>query len=272
MKTLFLSDLDGTLLQRDATISPKSCAIINRLVEQGMIFSYATARSIHTAVSVTRGLHVRVPVITKNGAFIDDIEGKKTLCENVFSWQDTQDIYDHLQKYGINPLVFSVVDGQERYSYDCENMSRGVFKFVKDHEGDFRDHPVKGNDTILEGKVHYFTCIGAVDELQEIYQRLAGEYNCIFSKDTYSDDQWLEIMPKYATKAYAMKQLQQLCGCDRVVVFGDGINDVSMFEMADECYAVGNAVSALKEIATDVIGENEMDGVAEWLQQRFLLS
>lgn len=272
MKTLFLSDLDGTLLQKNATLSPKSCTILNRLVEQGMIFSYATARSIHTAVVVTRGLDVRVPVITKNGAFIDDIVGNKTLCENIFSWQETKDIYDTLQEYGINPLVFSVVDGQERYSYDCENMSKGTTKFVEDHEGDFRDHPVTGSDTILEGKVHYFTCIGTVDELLEIYGRLSQEYNCIFSKDTYSDDQWLEIMPKYATKAYAMKQLQRLCGCDRIVVFGDGINDIPMFEMADESYAVANAVPELKEIATGVIGGNDMDGVAEWLQQRFLLS
>lgn len=67
MKTLFISDLDGTLLQNDARISAKSCEILNRLIERRISFSYATARGFETALRVTEGLHVNMPVITKNG-------------------------------------------------------------------------------------------------------------------------------------------------------------------------------------------------------------
>ena len=50
-----------------------------------------------------------------------------------------------------------------------------------------------------------------------------------------------------------------------MVVFGDGKNDMDMFEMADECYAVENAAEELKAIATGVIGKNDEDAVARWL-------
>lgn len=54
-------------------------------------------------------------------------------------------------------------------------------------------------------------------------------------------------------------------GCRHIVCFGDGINDIPMFRIADECYAVANAAPELKEIATDIIPCNNEDGVAKWL-------
>lgn len=58
-------------------------------------------------------------------------------------------------------------------------------------------------------------------------------------------------------------------GCDRIVVFGDSVNDISMFEIADEAYAVENAIDELKEKATSVIDSNDEDGVAKLLSERW---
>lgn len=59
-------------------------------------------------------------------------------------------------------------------------------------------------------------------------------------------------------------------GCEKIVAFGDGKNDVDMFELADESYAVENAHEDLKKYATDIILSNEEDGVAQWLAQNFV--
>ena len=64
---------------------------------------------------------------------------------------------------------------------------------------------------------------------------------------------------------HAIRQLKELLRCNRLVVFGDGKNDVDMFEQADESYAVANAVDELKAVSTSVIDSNENDGVAKWL-------
>lgn len=72
MKTLYVSDLDGTLLRSNARTSDFTNETINRLVAQGMIFSYATARSFHTARKVTKGLNAGFPLIVYNGAMVVD--------------------------------------------------------------------------------------------------------------------------------------------------------------------------------------------------------
>lgn len=123
---------------------------------------------------------------------------------------------------------------------------------------------------ILAGEVYYFSCIGKMEMLKTAYEEVSKKYRCVFSKDTYDDIMWLEIMPKYATKSDAVLQLKEMCGCDYIITFGDGINDISMFKVADEGYAVQNAVKELKEIATGIIDENQNDGVAKWLQKSAL--
>ena len=67
-----------------------------------------------------------------------------------------------------------------------------------------------------------------------------------------------------------MEKLKELLHCDRVVVFGDALNDLPMFKAADEAYAVANAAEELKQAATGIIGSNEEDGVADWLLNRLL--
>ena len=56
---------------------------------------------------------------------------------------------------------------------------------------------------------------------------------------------------------------------DKIVAFGDNLNDIPLFEIADECYAVSNSAEELKKIATGVIGSNDEDAVAEFLLNRF---
>ena len=54
------------------------------------------------------------------------------------------------------------------------------------------------------------------------------------------------------------------------MAFGDSVNDIPMFKIADEAYAVENALPELKEYATAVIASNEEDGVAEFLKSKFV--
>lgn len=77
-------------------------------------------------------------------------------------------------------------------------------------------------------------------------------------------------MPLTASKSNAIKQLKSLLKCDHLVVFGDGKNDIDMFDLANESYAVENAHEDLKKRATDIILSNEADGVAKWLEENFI--
>ena len=268
MKTLFITDLDGTLLKSDKTISAKSCEILNRLISEGVAFSYATARSIYSSSVLTKEIDFRLPLVTKNGAIIQNPDWS-ILHENKFTKEEAEDIYKILRKHGLDTIVASFQNGLEKYSYDCTNISVGTRAFLDDHPGDKRENPVAGEEHILDGSVHYFTTIGAKEELWRAYEELGRKYRSICAKDTYSEDYWLEVMPEHATKADAIMQLKELLNCEKVVVFGDAENDIPMFEIADECYAMENAIPELKNIATGIIGNSNEDGVAMWLAENY---
>ena len=123
------------------------------------------------------------------------------------------------------------------------------------------------DEELYEGEVFYFTCIGEKEELEPIYMALKDNenYTCTFQPEIYREEYWLEIMSRKATKANAILKLKELLGCNRIVSFGDAINDIPMFRISDECYAVENAVDDLKKMATAVIESNNNDGVANWL-------
>lgn len=70
MKTLYVTDLDGTLMRDDKTISNESVAILNHLIAQGIFLTYATARSFSSASKITGNISFNLPVIILNGTIL----------------------------------------------------------------------------------------------------------------------------------------------------------------------------------------------------------
>ena len=268
-KTLFVSDLDGTLLRSDQTLSRYTVETLNRLTAEGMIFSYATARSYATSSIVTAGLDAKIPVIVYNGTFILENGTKRQLLSHFFSKKEAEEITGIMTDGGVYPIVYSYVDGAEKYFYCPKLISDETEAFLKTRRGDGRDNEVDSADRLCVGDVFHYSCVGRAEILLPVYEKLKDRFPSVYYKEIYSGDRWLEVHPVGASKANAALELKKLMGCDRLVCFGDGKNDISMFQIADECYAVANAEPELKSIATAVIGGNNDDGVVKWLEQRF---
>lgn len=266
MKTLYVSDLDGTLLRSDVSTSDFTNRTINGLVEKGMLFSYATARSYKTSVKVTKGLEARIPLIVYNGAFVIDNATGEIMISNFFG-AEAEGILDDLIGHGVYPIVYAMIDGVEKFSYLRGRCTKGMREFIDSRAGDPRDNPVSDVRDLYRGEIFYFTCIDDEAKLEPLWILYRERLHAVFQKDIYSGEQWLELMPTAASKSNAIRQLKELLGCERLVVFGDGKNDLDMFRMADEAYAVANAVEELKSAATGVIGSNDEDAVAKWLAE-----
>lgn len=264
MKTLYVTDLDGTLLRSDETTSAFTAQTINGLVEKGMLFSYATARSYVTAAKVTRGIDARIPLIVYNGAMVIDHGTGEMLLSNFFG-QEIREVIAELIAHGIFPIVYAFMDGVEKFTYLPQRCTWGMQAFVDTRRGDRRENRVQDTQALFEGDIFYITCIDEPEMLQPFFEKYKEKYHTVYHKDIYSGAQWLELMPLAASKSNAIRQLKAFLGCEKLVVFGDGKNDVDMFRLADECYAVSNAAPELKEMATGVIGSNDEDAVAKWL-------
>lgn len=271
MSVLYVSDLDGTLLRSNETTSEYTNNVINNLTERGMIFSYATARSLVTAKKVTSGINAKIPLIVYNGAFVVDNITEDILVANYFDSR-VNFVLDDLFANKIYPIVYAYIDGKEKFSFVPELCSDGANKFLDSRKGDIRTNAVRTIDDLKKGNIFYITCIDEPQKLEPIYEKYRDSCHCVYQTEIYTNEQWLEIMPLNASKAKAIKQLQSLLKCEKVVVFGDGRNDIDMFEMADESYAVQNAHEDLKRIATSIIFSNDEDGVAKWLDEKFAMT
>ena len=270
MKTLYVTDLDGTLLNSNSSISPFSLEVINTLVEEGMLFTYATARSLSSASIVTKGLSTKIPVIAYNGTIIFDASSGAILASNSFTNEEISYVRQVLESHQVSPLVYSFLNQVEKVSWMPAKENEGIRHYLSLRQGDKRFRSVLEEDALYEGNVFYFTCIGEKEELATVHKIFAKDerFTCIFQQELNRPEYWCEIMPRKASKAEGVKALKKLWQCDRVVSFGDAINDSSLFEISDEAYAVENAVEKLKAMATGVIGSNDKDGVARFLLER----
>lgn len=264
MSTLFVSDLDGTLLDSNALLSDKSARILSKLSERGLLFTYATARSFITSSKITKNLNVSVPAIVYNGAFVVDSRTGDILIRNTFG-ETAKSILSDLLSQGVFPIVYSIIDGCEKFSYVEGKETEGLKRFLFTRKGDVRERAVPNSEALFEGDIFYFTCIDDNPVLPKLFDKYKSSQNLVLHKDIYTHDTWLEIMPKNSSKANASLLLKKMTNAKRIVSFGDGLNDLDLFSISDECYAVENAHEELKKKATEVIGKNDEDAVALWL-------
>lgn len=268
--TLYVTDLDGTLLRSDATLSPYTISTINRLTEQGLAFTYATARSIESARPIAGELNLRLPAITRNGAVLADNATGKHLEKALFTEEEVallKKLLPELPRCGF----VSCFLGEDMFkAYVPGNLVPGMVQYADYYRDDPKMKPVKTLEEMFFGQPGYVTLIDDREKAAKIYEKVRQYpgWECIFQKDTYWDEYWVEVCPRNCTKAKAILKMKEQYGFRKVVAFGDSVNDMPMFRAADEAYAVSNALEALKEIATGVIGGNNEDAVARFLESR----
>lgn len=271
MKTLFISDLDGTLLTSKETISAFSLENLNKLIdEEGMLFTYATARSLNSAAKACWGLRQNLPVILYNGAVVMEPWSRRMLYNNHFNREQRAFLRGLIDGAGLFPLVYSFSkEGKERVSWIRGKETEGIRRYLSRRTGDSRLNPIESPDELCEDEIFYYTCIAeksVTDPLNAaILQR--EDLKTIYEQETYHTDYWCEIMPRGTSKGAAAERLARELGADKMVVFGDAPNDAEMFCAASESYAVRNADERLKQIATGEIGYSEEDSVAKFLME-----
>jgi Cof subfamily protein (haloacid dehalogenase superfamily) len=263
--------LDGTLLNRNDKLSKYTIETLNNLINNGMCFSYATARSLSSASVAANGLTTDIPVIIYNGTFIVNANTKEKLYSLYFNEYEKNIVFELLKNNKIYPLIYSYINGEEKVSWIKDKENDGIKNYINSRIGDKRLRPINNIEELFMGDIFYYTCIGNKNELANIYEyfNATKEFTCTLQQELYREEYWCEIMPKKATKGNAILKLKEILKCDKVISFGDAINDIPMFSISDESYAVENAVEELKNRATGIIMSNDKDGVAKWLEENY---
>ncbi|MBE1612889.1 HAD family hydrolase [Actinopolymorpha pittospori] len=273
-KTLYVTDLDGTLLTSAGTLSPFTAHTVNRLIEdQALPLTYATARSYSTAVRILAQCRFRLPVIVYNGAFTVEATTGKVIDSRYLEASTAEAVITHCRRLGLPPLVYHYEHEADHVCWVADQLSLGIRNYLRDRPGDPRLSPRTGWDELPTRNVFYISIIGAAEPIAELAAALPVEVTSACTANVqvdtyYPTDTWLEITPLGATKATAVQAVRESIGATRLVCFGDNHNDLPLFHIADESYAVRNASPAVTAAATGVIDSNDEDGVAHWLSQQ----
>lgn len=276
-RRIYISDLDGTLLNDSAELSHFSRRNLNRLIKKGLNFTIASARSIISIQQMLKGLKIKLPIIEFNGAYISDFETGEHIQINEISPKIKEKIFfDILESYQF-PIISSF-DGTRDSLYYVDTLNEGSQWYINNRitTHDIRLKKISSLEPILDEHVVCITIIDKKEKLEKLRVDLKKGYGEMIelhlNENSYSPGwYWLTIYDAKATKDKAIKKLKKMTShmsCD-LIVFGDSINDIKMFKEATVAIAVSNAKEIVKKYADLIIGSNNEDSVIKYLLKNF---
>lgn len=269
--TLYISDLDGTLLQGDATLSPNAREKLAAMLRQGLAFTVATARTAYSVEPILAGLPLRYPLILQNGAVLYDATAKRYCHAAMIPPDSVKAMFDLLEAYHLNGFAYCMEDNEIRCCY-TELTTPDMQAFYQERKDRYAKPfwQVAHLAELAEQDVVFFSMHGRerlVRPVVEPLQQITG-IAVSFYKDVYEADCWyLELAADTATKYHGVQKLREMYGFSSVTAFGDNHNDLPLFAAADTKIAVANATEDLKKAADRIIGSNTEDAVVAYLSE-----
>ena len=257
---LFVTDMDGTLLNSQRKITDKVKLAIKKAVKAGVIFTVATGRMHISALPYVQELGIDVPVITYNGALIKYASGDEVFA-SYLDKQLVQSLVDYAQEQNIHIQLYS----DDKLYYSQENE---LSKFYQTAAG-VTGHPVGDALDEYMDKVPKLLLIGRNPEeadraARDIAAKFAGQIVAVKSTPIY-----VELIKPGINKASAIAKMAEIykVPSEAILAIGDSNNDITMLQAAHYGVAMGNANADVKKVAKYQVADCDHDGIAEAIER-----
>jgi hypothetical protein len=271
MKTLYVTDMDGTLLNSASQVSQRSATIISELSRRGALITVATARTPATVVPLLIDTYTTIPAIVMTGVALWNRQEKRYDHPQFIEQKDVETIIGTYSHYNIAPFAYNLdEDSMLQVYHSAETLAPWDQEFydARCHLALKKFHLNTDVPEEAKQRLVLFFGMGPCEEVFKLAEELKSTTSCsvtayhdIFNKDIAL----IEIFRGGVSKAQAIQRLAKQLGADRVVAFGDNLNDIPMLKIADEAVAVENAFAEVKAIADITIGANNDDAVARFI-------
>jgi Cof subfamily protein (haloacid dehalogenase superfamily) len=256
---LVATDLDGTLLRADGTISPRTRAAIARLRDAGVPVVICTARPARWMGELASLLGVRGPAICANGGMIWDVGAEALLAQSPIPCEVALGVVGRLR--GLLPEAAWAVERATLFGHEPTYRTR--WPVPEDTVVD----AIEGLLAVAPVKLMLRSPASSADALVELARGAVGE----LVEVTHSSlsDTLLEMSAAGVSKGSGLASLCASLGIarERVVAFGDMPNDLPMLGWAGRGVAVANAHPDVLAAADEVTASNDEDGVARVLER-----
>lgn len=250
---LLLFDLDGTLLRSDKTISPRTLHALMECRKQGILIGVSTSRSEQNALTFIRELQPDV-LIASGGALVK-YRGEY-IYKAEFSAEETRQMIAAARE---------VCGGECEITIDTIDTHYWNYKIdPKKQDGSWGDSTYTDFVDFHESSLKM--CVEIFDDgMAERLREELPECDCI----RFSDGFWYKFTKKTATKENAICKIGAVCGiqAEEMTAFGDDYADIGMLQLCGRGIAMGNAIDEVKAQADLVIGSNDEDGIAAYLEK-----
>lgn len=270
---LVASDLDGTLLRSDGTVSPVTAAVWRALTSVGVESVMVTARPPRWLDHLTDLVGDHGVAICGNGAFVYDVARREVLHADGFTPAQACEVVRHVTSthpgvaaaFETNVGMFRAPNFVDIPQHDEENAKHGLpaaAAVATDCELD------SVADNVVVGKILFRDPTWRSDEFLEPIKLALGERGTVAFSGALG---LAEVSAPGVSKAVALARWCEERGLSArdVWAFGDMPNDIPMLTWAGRGIAVANAHEELKAIADAVCPSNDEDGVALALAERF---
>ena len=255
MVRMVVTDLDGTLLKTDKTISEYTQSVLTRCRESGIKVVFATARGGSGERLVPA--HLVDGKIRMNGAIAKI--GDEIVYDCKIPYMIARPLLIACDKRGLKIVAESCDE-----NYSVHHVNEHMHK----SSNDVHQKLVDISQHEIDSEKIFMTDITPEDEYF-ITSQIPAELYFLMARE---GNGFGMIMHKNATKAKAIAALANIWGIekDEIVAFGDDLNDISMLEFAGISVAMSNALDKVKNVASFVCDTNDNDGVAKWLEENVL--
>jgi Cof subfamily protein (haloacid dehalogenase superfamily) len=275
MIRLVATDLDGTLLTPEGTITSRTRTALEQVQALGVTVVLVTARPIHRAQLVAIEAGVSGIAIVSNGAITldldkDPINDPSAILEHVTIKPDALLKFVQALRAVVSDVTYKLVSGIKSYP-----ETHYHWLACQDGNGTPQDEPTAIIDALEFAPIPATKLIARSEQHKpDALLEIARGLNITGLELTHSHAPFIEIAAAGITKARSLEKLCQSRGIPReaVVAFGDAPNDHPMLEWAGHGVAMQNAYANLLEIADEITLSNLEDGVAVWLEQNLLAS
>lgn len=269
---LVATDLDGTLLTPEGTLSQRTLAVVRRLEEERIALCLATSRRWTAVVPIAQALGLRGPLILYDGAIVRDYPAGEVLLRDPLPRETAQQAAELLAANGLRPIVqYSEDEGELLLVGPAPSGPDGAASYLADYASQVRVAPVA--ELGRRENPLRVVAFGSQRRLRSAARELA-QLPCgrqLMKTSGYAAAE-LTLFSATASKGTALGALADKLGLSLAETFaiGDGVNDLAMLRMAGVSVAMGHAPYTVRRAAHHLTATNAEDGLAEALEAHVL--
>jgi len=271
---LFVSDLDGTLLRPDRTLGQRSRRVLQRLIDDGGLFTVATGRGIGSTAEVLRGLHLPLGAILHNGALTARLDSGAIARIDPLAEDAAGVLFARALALDLTPTAYALprgsADATQTMVFHGPRPNRPTLAYldsVRPHHACDVDHGAG----LREMQVLSLIVLDHPQRIDELFSGCVDlELTLCSGASAYTPGLGVgEITGRTASKRTAAAALAASLGLDlgRVVAFGDNANDLPLLLAAGQAFCPTDAPERVQRQIAGRIPAPRDEGVAAYFEQ-----